>query len=134
IRRLLCIQPLRDQIFRIGPHVLSEEEAGEGKTIIQRDESLADQRCDLEQHIMLDLETCRRKIRLDTRGQVLGREETNMSSVKVIQLLEIDRGRRWSQCINIKSLDHLLKSHYFIFSHPPAHQYDPIQHTFRDIA
>ena len=34
--------------------------------------------------------------------------------------MEIDRGRRWSQAIDIESLDHLIETHHFILGYAPT--------------
>ncbi len=56
-----------------------------------------------------------------------------MCPVEVIQLLEVNRGRRGSQVVDAEALNHLIECHHVIFRDTPAHERDPVQNAFRDI-
>src|SRR5258706_8400796 len=90
--RLICIEFFGDQILHGRRDIFLEEECTERNTIIQCDKSLTDQWNDLQQYIVVDIESHLKEIGLETCGQILGRQEADMRRIEVIQFLEIDRG------------------------------------------
>ena len=113
---------------------LLEEPGREGQAIIQRDQALADERDDLQQTRIIHWQALPHEIRLDAGSQVLGLEQADMGGVEVVQLGKIDRRRGGRQVVDVEAGDHLVQGHHVIFGNAPAHQDDPVQHAFRDVA
>src|SRR6185503_14563047 len=130
LSRLLRVESLCNEVFMIRFNSLPEEETCKRERIIQCDEPFAYERCHLEQFIIVYFKSGVDEIRLDAPRQVLGREEANVSSVEVIQLLEVNCGGRWSQAVNTEAFHHLVESHHIIFGDAPTHQRDPVIDTF----
>src|SRR6266508_1601953 len=133
LRRLFRLQSFCNQFFRVWFNVFLEKETCEGDGVVQSNQSLADQRSYFEQRLVIDFESRVNKIGLDAPRQVLSCEETDVSPIKVIELLEVDRSRRGRQMIDTKSFEHVIECHYIIFSDAPTHERNPVQDTFGNI-
>ncbi len=134
VRGLRRGQVLADEFFRFRRDGLAEEPGCERDAIVQRDEALADERDDARQHGVVHGKMLSEKVRLETCGQVLGPERADVGRVEVVQFGEVDRGRGGRQIVDVEAFDHLVERHHIVFRNAPAHQHDPVEHPFGDVA
>ena len=89
LRRLLSHPILWRSNLRDGSHIFLEEETTKRNAVVQRDQSLADERDNFQQDLIVHVQSLTGEIRLDTGSQVFGGKEADVRRIEMIQFLKL---------------------------------------------